>query len=77
MKTNVANLESGWVEITADDQIAVQTQKAKATPTPKLFTLRDDGNNADGHFAKLDRRAVVMGANDSVSFLKTIGFVKS
>jgi hypothetical protein len=68
---------SGWVELTAEDKAAVITQKAKATPSPKLFTLRDDGNNAEGHFAQFSREAVVGAANDSVSFLKTIGFVKS
>ncbi len=66
-----------WVEITPEDRKAISGEKARATPSPKLFTLKDDSNNAPGHFVKTERSTVIEGAFDSVEFLKTVGFVKA
>jgi hypothetical protein len=76
MTTPTTNQEIDWVPITPEEKEIITTQNSKATPSPKLFTLKDDGNNADGHFAQLDRNAVIAGARDSVAFLKSLGFAK-
>ncbi len=68
---------AGWVELSTSEKDALKTQKAKANPSPRIFTLKNDSNNADGHFAKLGRPQVVAAATESINFLKTIGFVKA
>ena len=77
MNANMEIRNPEWIEITSDEIEMMKSQKAGVMPTPKVFTFKDDGNNADGHFAKLDRAGVLNGAQDSVSYLKEIGFVKS
>jgi hypothetical protein len=66
-----------WVEITPEDKVALKSEKARSTPSPKLFTLKDDSNNAPGHFCAATREAVIEGATESVEFLRKIGFVKA
>jgi hypothetical protein len=77
MKTKIENIESAWVEVTQEERDMIKSQKTGTMPSPKVFTLKDDGNNADGNFAALDRRGVLLGAQDSVAYLKKIGFAKS
>jgi hypothetical protein len=65
-----------WVEVTAEEKKTIKKELAKATPSPKIFTMRDDGNNAPSSFAEPNRKEVCDGAKDSVSFLKASGFVR-
>lgn len=77
MKTKIENQVSEWVEVTQEERDMIKTQKTGTMPSPKVFTLKGDGNNADGNFATLDRKGVLLGAQDSVCYLRQIGFAKS
>jgi len=68
---------TSWVTTSDTDKASVAAARGRVTPSPKIFNLKDDGNNADGSFCEFkDNAEVVAAAGDSVSFLQRIGLVK-
>jgi flagellar biosynthesis/type III secretory pathway protein FliH len=65
-----------WVAITPEDKEAITREKNRATASSKLFTLKEDSNNAPGHCEKTTRESVIDGAADAVLFLNKIGFLR-
>lgn len=66
---------TNWVQTLKGEMSVLLAQKSRATPSPKIFNLKDDGDNAAGEFVELDREGVVKSAQKSVVFLKEIRFV--
>lgn len=77
MNATLANHCPDWVEVTAEEKKAIKKEQAKATPSPKIFTMKDDGCNAPSEFAEPSRQAVCASAKNSVAFLISSGFVRS
>jgi hypothetical protein len=69
-------MKQEWTQITAEDKAALKTEKARATPSPKLFTLKGDSNNAPCHCEESSNDSIAAGAAESVAFLTHIGFAK-